>query len=506
MNEYYEDFERWCAECITITDKQSGKQVPFILNAPQRRVLSIMEGERRSGRPIRIIMLKARQWGGSTLIQVYMAWMQLVRHRGWNSLICAHLKDASANIRGMYSRLLRCYPDYMKGDSPKEWAFLPYEKSSNVNHIPARDCRVAVASALSPNGVRGGDYAMAHLSEVAFYGDGDLSTAEQIVRTVSGSILRLPDTLVVMESTANGRDNYFYHEWKRAEEGSSDKLPVFVPWYEIEIYSRRVSEEERIMLQEALDSYERGLMEEYGVDIEHIAWYHDKRKEYHSHREMMAEYPSTPEEAFAMVEESVFSADEVQGLSEVNRSEGEALRRMVVTLLPGSSDGIAQPHLITLFSAMYSGCLYAEHRDRVQGTLRHALRHAHRQAVESGVSVAIIDSRVAARRGDGNHCRWLLSNAEREGVPLCYDADESPVLSVDAQRLDEMIDVMRDMMHRRMVGEWEEDVLRQFASLARKGGVVALSESHADLLSMLCAVYLSVGNMDRAPVSVSDFI
>lgn len=80
--EYTEDFERWCRECVSVTDKLTGAVVPFVLNAPQRRLAAVMEEQRRAGKPVRVILLKARQWGGSTLVQVYMAWMQLVRHTG----------------------------------------------------------------------------------------------------------------------------------------------------------------------------------------------------------------------------------------------------------------------------------------------------------------------------------------------------------------------------------------------------------------------------------------
>lgn len=62
------DFQTWCETCCTIKDKLTGRDIPFKLNAPQRRVLAILEADRLAGRPIRLIMLKARQWGGSTLI------------------------------------------------------------------------------------------------------------------------------------------------------------------------------------------------------------------------------------------------------------------------------------------------------------------------------------------------------------------------------------------------------------------------------------------------------
>jgi len=297
MQRYTEDFALWCRECVTVTDKLTSLPVPFILNAPQRRVLGELERQRRASRPIRLIMLKARQWGGSTLVQMYMAWMQLVRRRGWHSVICAHVKDASANIRGMYSQLLRSYPAELKTGLAKDWCFVPFEKSQNINYIPARDCRVALASALSPNSLRGGAWQMAHLSEVAFWGDGDPELAGQIVRSVAGSIPRMPDTLVVMESTADGTDNFFHDEWERAMSGRSDKTPIFVPWHEIEIYRRQVDNRERDTLLRHLDDYELALLRD-GVPLEAVAWYHDKRAEYPTHEQMMAEYPGTPDEAF----------------------------------------------------------------------------------------------------------------------------------------------------------------------------------------------------------------
>jgi hypothetical protein len=64
---YFDDFERWCEECVTVADKLSGLPVPFRLNAPQKRLARVMEARRRAGRPVRVILLKARQWGGSAL-------------------------------------------------------------------------------------------------------------------------------------------------------------------------------------------------------------------------------------------------------------------------------------------------------------------------------------------------------------------------------------------------------------------------------------------------------
>ena len=88
------DFEFWCWRCVKIIDKMSGLLIPFVLNRPQRRLLGVMEGQRLAGQPIRIILLKARQWGGSTLVQVYIAWLQIVVFKGKNSIIVGHKRTS----------------------------------------------------------------------------------------------------------------------------------------------------------------------------------------------------------------------------------------------------------------------------------------------------------------------------------------------------------------------------------------------------------------------------
>ena len=123
------DFEFWAAMFVKIKDKKGQNDIPFILNRPQRRLLAMLEEMRLAGKPIRLIMLKARQWGGSTLVQMYMAWIQLVHRKNWNSIICAHLKDAAAQIKGMYTKLLDNYPAWLLGDGAQP-TFKPFEKSS----------------------------------------------------------------------------------------------------------------------------------------------------------------------------------------------------------------------------------------------------------------------------------------------------------------------------------------------------------------------------------------
>ena len=306
-----EDFEFWCARCVTIKDKLQGRNVALVPNRPQRRLVAVLERQRTAGRPIRVILLKARQWGGSTLVQMYMAWMQLVRHKGWNSLVCGHMHATSKNIKRMYNLLVHHYPRELLDEGEEQPRFTKLEGQPNVQQLASRDCLVLTGSSRSEDAVRGYDIAMAHLSEVAFWQESAMHSPDDLIRSVSGSVALKPETVVVLESTANGVGDYFHDEWQRALQGHSDKEAMFVPWHEIDIYSTAV--DDAWTLWQELDEYERALWDE-GCTLEQINWYHLKRKEYRSHELMMEEYPSSASEAFVTSGHNPFAREHLDAL------------------------------------------------------------------------------------------------------------------------------------------------------------------------------------------------
>lgn len=314
------DFEYWCARCVTVKHKTLGRDVRLVLNAPQRRVARMFERQRRAGIPIRAIMLKARQWGGSTLVQAYMAWIQSCLRENWHSIICSQVKDTSTGIRGMYAKILDNYPaELWEGDEGP--AFRPYERSSNVRLIAGRGCRVTVSSIENQDAVRGADFTMAHLSEVAYWRATPSHSPEDVIRAICGSVPLIADSFVALESTANGVGNYFHREWLRSEAGLEGRLAIFVPWYEIEYY--RLKPADAAALEASLTDYERSLAA-LGCDLEQICWYRTKEAELGSHDKMMAEFPTTPAEAFVATGNAVFDRAKVEAL---RAGCGEAPRR-----------------------------------------------------------------------------------------------------------------------------------------------------------------------------------
>ena len=303
------DFEYWCAKCVRIKHKMGG-DVPFVLNAAQRRLLASLENQRIKEMPIRAILLKARQWGGSTLVQAYMAWIQSCHRTNWHSLICAHVKDTAGTIRGMYTKLLDSYPEHLwEGDVPPK--FKPYERSTNVREISGRGCRVTLGTAESPDSIRGADFAMAHLSEAAFWKSTPTHSPEDFIRAISGTVMMMPYTLVVVESTANGVGNYFHSEWLRSVNGLSDKEPVFVPWYEIEFYRCEPPDPREFVEDWTEREYELWKM---GLALNQIYWYRMKLREFGNSDLICAEFPTTDLEAFLNSGSAVFDLKQVDDL------------------------------------------------------------------------------------------------------------------------------------------------------------------------------------------------
>ena len=319
------DFEYWCWRCVKITDKMTGRLIPFVLNRPQRRLLGEMERQRLEGKPVRIILLKARQWGGSTLVQVYISWFQIAVFKGKNSIIVGHKRNSSFAIKQMMRTILANYPKEMLVEE-EDLALVNVRDSKDIQEITTRDCSICLTSSFSPDAARGLNLSFAHLSEVAFWNSNRNVDPNDLIRTVTGTIPLAPDTVIVMESTANGVNSFFYDEWMRAKAGKSSSLPVFVPWNEIEIYQRPLDEDFDL---DACDDYERALWDQ-GCTLEQIYWYHEKRKEFSEHNLLKAEFPSDDKEAFEYSMKMVFT-----------QHEQEQIVENVQPPLPGHREGFA---------------------------------------------------------------------------------------------------------------------------------------------------------------------
>ncbi len=289
------DFEYWARTMTTISDKGKGRDIPFTLNRAQRQYLAAMEKLRLAGKPIDIILCKARQWGGSTLTQLYMLWIQLVHRRNWNSVICGDIEKQSSIVAGMLAKVISRYPRWATGG--KQITTSPYQGAQKTRVISWSNSRYSLGSSQKPDSLRSEDISMAHLTEVGLWKATQGRKPEDLVQSIFGSIAGGPYTVKILESTAKGVGNFFHRTWIEAVEGRNNFTPVFVPWYSIDIYSKPIATSDYPAFIESMNEYEQQLFT-LGATLEAIAWYRDKRREMPDEWRLFSEFPSTATEAF----------------------------------------------------------------------------------------------------------------------------------------------------------------------------------------------------------------
>ncbi len=327
------DFAFWAAFYVYIKNKEGGEDVLFRLTRPQRRLVERLEAKRKAGKPIRLVLLKARQWGGSTCIQLYMAWLQLCHRVGLNSLIVAHQGTASDEILDMYDRMIKAYPLEMLHKladeyTDKEQKWVGVGHSGSIHRVPQRNCKIKIGTAERPDSARGGDYSLVHCSEVGLWKKTEGKSPEDIVRSACSGVRYKAYTMIVYESTANGTGNFFQREYDAAKEGKSQFEALFIAWFDIDLYTLpfETKAERNAFAQwlwenrnnknansnrEEPGQYLWWLWEK-GATLEAIHWYVEERKKYTDHAYMASEYPSDDVEAFVHSGAMVFDKYKVE--------------------------------------------------------------------------------------------------------------------------------------------------------------------------------------------------
>ena len=183
---------------------KSGELVKLKFNQPQQRLYDVIAERHRAGKPVRIIILKARQMGFSTETEAILFWATATRENT-DSLIIAHKDEATANLFRMSRLFYEMLPPVIR----------PMLQASNAQELnfdkPARDkserrgLRSRIRCATAGGSGQGRSYTLrnVHMSEFAFW-PGDK------LETYSGIMQAVPDeagTIVIIESTAKIASN-----------------------------------------------------------------------------------------------------------------------------------------------------------------------------------------------------------------------------------------------------------------------------------------------------------
>lgn len=290
--------KQYIEKYIKIRDK-SGKIINLQFNEPQQRLYDIIKEQKLKNKPVRIVILKARQLGFSTIAESIL-FKETTTKFNVNTGIITHQDEATKNLFNMSKLMYECLPQEMK----------PAKKASNAQELifdndkgTGLKSKIRCMTAGSQGVGRSYTYDNLHVSELAFWPGNKKTTMTGLLQAVPN----LPSTIIIIESTANGFE-YFKEIWDGAVAGENDFIPLFVGWNELKDYQMPYTGFE-------LTSEEIQLQRDYNLSLEQLTWRRWCIRNNCSNdiEQFKQEYPITPEEAFISTGACYFNKEIIIG-------------------------------------------------------------------------------------------------------------------------------------------------------------------------------------------------
>jgi hypothetical protein len=276
------DMVWYCETYLKVLDKQTLRLVPLRFKPAQRRLLLWMLEQYLAGRPVRVIILKARREGVSTAIQAFFFWLTSLR-RHQIAVTLSHHDDTTRALHAISERYYQHLPSGRDNPAsilrPKrrqtrrgtvmEFAN-PTKDQEELARQPGLESSMSTTTAKNAGAGQGAN--LVHCSEVGLW-EGNQIDAKSVLDTLLQIVPLAPRTVICLESTARGVGNEFYARWKQAEAslagGYDDFYPFFISWME--------EPENRIEgatweTLDGLDEREERLRDRYKIGPEQLAW------------------------------------------------------------------------------------------------------------------------------------------------------------------------------------------------------------------------------------------
>lgn len=241
----------------------------------QLRFDAALEAQRQAGLPMRAIVLKSRKLGYSSWVQIKLM-QRLTQLPNRKGMVVAHDTDTANELFEIGRVIYEHLPPEIKPplanmrNSKGTAKFMQFGERARAA-VTGLNSMIEVDTAKEVQSGRGYTLHYLHLSEVAFWQD------EGKLTSLLNAVPYEPETMIVLESTANGH-NFFRERWIAAEEGTSRYVPVFAGWTEdpdARLPFR--SDEERERFIESIGTGPWGddeprLIEEFGCTPEQLNW------------------------------------------------------------------------------------------------------------------------------------------------------------------------------------------------------------------------------------------
>lgn len=311
-------FPYWAERYAWISDKGIGIRKMYPLLESQNLILAeagrIEEDTVFSNREdgILILLLKARQLGGSTLAQAMLT-HRVTTQDNINSLIASDVPESSGYIYGMFERILDNLPWWLKPKHVSRSTTFPQEIEFDGGSIVWTGAGKSVRGVQGKRGQlgRGKTIGCAHLSELSTWED-----TEQINASLLPTMHPNPRLLSFFESTAKGRNNWWHRQWQSSVNKIGRFTPVFIPWYAEKNQYRmpapidwQPAETTVAHAKHCEKTGERWVHREVELTRDQLYWYEETRKVFVAEdrlSDFFEEYAADPESAFQFSGRSIF--------------------------------------------------------------------------------------------------------------------------------------------------------------------------------------------------------
>lgn len=317
-----------------INTKDHGVQ-NFKLNRGQRIVHGLVQKYRKLNKPVRLIILKARQVGISTYLEALIFWkMRFWKHT--EGRIVSFENGSAGKIFNMTELYYESLPEHLRPPKyrrTKGMLIMGNPDESTRLYHPGLMSGVEIGTAKNVHIGRGSHYQCVHLTEVALWQDAYTTT-----RSILQCVPTQAETYAFIESTSGGAEGYFYDEFMRARDrldGLSggdmpEWYPVFLPfWLD---YEDGLTDEEAMQIAESSDEYEKSLKNRFkSITWGHISWRRTKiATDCNGQKAIFdLEYAPTVDEAFAAAGQTVFDKASLLYFRENTVREGQVGRLIV---------------------------------------------------------------------------------------------------------------------------------------------------------------------------------
>ena len=279
---------------LTVYDKENKKLNFFDPYPAQEMLMHALENYDK------IIILKARQLGVSTLIRSWFFYQCYYDVEPRSYGVIAHTKDAANNIANMDKTFHDNLPQQMQKNILK----------NNVSELLFDQSKASLKSftASSKGGTRSFQLDGVHLSEFAFYED-----QEEFLSTMMATI---GANQIIIESTPNEMGDKFYNLVMEniAAEDPEWKV-IFFPWYIHPEYKTTPPPTFKLRAEEEI------IKKEFNLTDEQIFW---RRKQIATlgKDKFYREYPATVEEAFRASGTPYFSRESLEAIQPLPNPQG----------------------------------------------------------------------------------------------------------------------------------------------------------------------------------------